>query len=264
MRLFPVLIKRIAATSAGFIASVIQGGLAFSNRFSLIASSASPAVAIDITRQVLRGPTQVPAVTTSLLGAQGTAAKEGHTPAVDVDASLRDLSAASTPQNPAFSVAQRAETLWTTPTQVPAFDIDLLGASGTPVNQNHTPALDIDASLRDSAAANVSQVPSLELVRIQFDLTRRIGANASANVTGTWTRSRARFYVAAVGRSALVAGSPATSPPVAAAPTQRAVAPPVYAFKGRGRVVISGRAATGCCDPFLQARQEDEELLLLE
>ena len=186
MKLFPVVIRRIAATSAGFIASVINAGVSFANRFTLLGGTVNPAVSIDATRHTHRGETQAAGIDAELLGATGTAANEVHTPAVDIDASLRDMAASSTLQNPAFAIAQKAESAWTTPTQAPAVDIDLIGATGT-ANEVHTPAVDIDASLRDAAAANMSQVPSFEMVRIQYDLNRRVGGNGSADVTGTWT-----------------------------------------------------------------------------
>lgn len=189
MKLFTTVVRRIqeaASSASGFIASVINVAVQLSNRFTLIAGTASPAVAIDITRQEFRGPTQVPAFDIDLQGVTGTAASPPHTPAFDIDASLRDVAATGTPQNPAFAFAQREESSWTTP-QTPAIDIDLQGVTGTAANQVHTPAVDVDASLRDAAAANAPQNPACTITQVTYTLTRRAGGNAQAAVGTAWT-----------------------------------------------------------------------------
>lgn len=209
MKLLTTLVKRIIVSGGGncFCASVINAGLSFANRFTLVASTATPALAIDITRHEFRGPTQAPGIDTGLLGATGTAANEIHTPAVDIDASIRAVAATNTQQLPALVVAQKDDIAWTTPTQAPAVDIDLIGATGTAANQVHTPALDIDASLRDAPAANVSQVPACNIVQITYDLTRVDGASATANFDTAWTNPGNAVGLNGVGGNATCVGS---------------------------------------------------------
>lgn len=204
---FVKAVAAAAGSASGFIASVINAGIQLANRFGLMAATATPALAVDITRQEFRGPTQVPAFDIDVQGISGVAGNELHTPAINVGASLRDVAESSTPQNPAFAVAQKGDTAWTTPTQAPAFDIDLNGVTGTAVNQNHTPAVDIDASLKDAPAANLSQVPSFDIVQITYDLTRIAGANATANFDTAWTTPGNAVGLNGVGGNATCAGS---------------------------------------------------------
>lgn len=77
MARFLPLIRRMCIESAEsrFIASVVQWGLAVTNRIAITASEVKAAVAFDVGRNVFRGPVQIPAITTSLLNVAGSIAK---------------------------------------------------------------------------------------------------------------------------------------------------------------------------------------------
>lgn len=76
---------------------------------------------------------------------------------------------------------------------------------------------------------------------------------------------RARIHVAAAGRSSFAAGTPLAESiaPAVAAPIPAPGRPSTYAFTGRARLRISGTVTAGFADPFAEARQQDDELLLL-
>lgn len=86
---------------------------------------------------------------------------------------------------PGFSIDTSRQT-FLAPTQIPAVDIDVQGVTGTLARVTHTPAIDTDIHATLIGASTV-EIPACDIVQVVYSLTRRVGGNASANVTGTWT-----------------------------------------------------------------------------
>lgn len=185
MKIFQI-VKKVTAGGGAFIASVVEAGIELSQRFTLSpATSVAPAISVDATRQSAR-IAQNPAVSTSLLGADGTAVNQLVNPAVVAEQSLRDVAATSTQQNPAVVVEQSLRDVAATSTQQnPAVATTLIGATGTAVNQDAKPAIATTAVITDF---KITDVPALEMVQVKYDLIRHVGANAAANLgPQNWT-----------------------------------------------------------------------------
>lgn len=70
--------------------------------------------------------------------------------------------------------------------QKPGFAVSLQGATGNPAKPAPTPAFAVDITRQTLAAQSVAKNLSCAITQVVYNLTRRVGANASANVTGTW------------------------------------------------------------------------------
>jgi hypothetical protein len=188
VKLFPVVKKIINVVSGGgngMIASVVNAGIAFSNRFTLNGADVTPAIAVDVTRQSAR-INQNPGIDTDLLGATGDPAKPAQSPAIDIDANYHVAAASSTPQNPAVDIdASLRDVAATTTQQKPAIAGSLVGASGSNNKPAQNPAFAQSTVISDF---KMPETPACEIVQVVYDLNRRVGSNAVTNTGAqTWT-----------------------------------------------------------------------------
>jgi hypothetical protein len=183
-RWFP-LIRRIVTGGggggAGFIASVISAGLEFTNQFRLVAAEVAPALATDAGRFALTTVTKVPALATALLGVSGTASVDTAA-GVQAGAAPGDLGLLSAAA-PAGQIVPSLRSFAGT-SKAPAVATALNGMDGTAGNVQTDAA--VSATTRISEFVQPS-APAAEIVQIEYDLLRYVGANGSANVSGSWT-----------------------------------------------------------------------------
>lgn len=203
MRIFPVIVKRIVESSAGFLASVVSVGISLTYRYTLLATEVLVGIFVDPTRFTFRGPTQAPGLLTSLLGVTGEPAKPEHAAGFQAASSLRDVATTGVSQATGVGVAQAPDVAFTGPNQTPGFAASPLSATGAPAKPEHTPSLAVSAVISEF---HLNGLPAFEMVRIQYDLTRRVGGNASADVSGTWT-NRANAQGTHDGSTATSAGA---------------------------------------------------------
>lgn len=180
-KIFPSFVRRIVQLGSGngFIASVVGAGIQLLNRLSLVADVAA-GVSVDASRQGARVD-QAPGIGVEALGAIGTAGPQ-QLPAVGIGASIRDVA----PVGQAPGVVASASLM----SVAEASHVHLLGVDASLLGVDGMTSESADLALACSpriAEHHRDANPACEIVRVVYDLTRRVGANASANVTGTWT-----------------------------------------------------------------------------